>query len=177
MAVDLGVMDIPHKEKMVNVDCHNLVKRIDTMLSQFSAMPSATRSDWQQMDLNIVKNSTLRLEKNYELAKSIDNYYMPNYHPRELSVTPPPVVNRTQNADVQGLLDQLAALRGQLLFGHETAERTGGFHPTEKTGVYDPAFAKMNATIALIEEQQNSNPGFSPEVDASEINTNPGSPA
>lgn len=176
MAVDLGVMFIPHTSTVVNLDAHTMISRIDAMLRQMAAMGSSTRSDWHVMDLNIVTNLLNDLEATYTRAKAHD-LFLPNYHPTPLQVQEPPNINRVQNTDAQDIMNQLAAMRGQLVNGHESAERASGFHPMEKTGVYDPAFAKMKATLDGAKARQESAPAYTPEVDSSVPGTNVGSPA
>lgn len=126
---------------ITNPDANNLIYWVDSYLIEFSRCPSATRRETTEHDRRRMHDCLNAMQKRVNHFKDVPELDRPKYHPEDIPVKSPPVLNRIENADVQHFIDSLVAIRIQLAF-MDSAERASGLSG------YD--FERFNAELSKL---------------------------
>lgn len=174
---DLGKMEFDHIERINNADIINLVSWIDTGIRQCARAPSASRTDTQKADIDIVKAWVARFRQYFEHFAASPELYLPKASPKPKPIPSPPAdISIVQNPVLQMMMYQLSHMRTELLYC-ESAERLNGFHPQESSVAIRPWIDKQEAFLAQAEANL-AEPGrtWMPEADLQEPGVNAGEP-
>ena len=128
---NLGVMEIPSKTQIQNLDIVNLLNQILRFMMEVSRSASATRTETSIHDVARMEAILLRLEERFQMYAATPELDLPHYHPRPIATPAVPEINVIENSDGQQLLNLLSAFHTELLFS-DSSERATSFNPADK---------------------------------------------
>jgi len=174
--IDLGRLEIDHREQINNSDIIHLVGLIDQGLYQLGQAQSASLNLTNPEDLSIAENWLNRWEKTMLVFAAIPHQFMPNASPMPKKLPTPPDLGIVQNPSFQNLMYVMTQMRTQLLF-NEDSQQLNGFHPDHVRATIKPWVEKFRQFVALMKDiQGNPELAWTPEADMQPVPVNPGTP-